>query len=97
VKKHRGLYEDPSWQESRAKLDPSVRRFDEAFRFFTENISTEPYVNTTAFLGEDHRILVANFPGVAEVWVYFRVEPDDNNCTLLWLESRGPRLTFRVG
>lgn len=97
VSKRRKLLYGPEWRESREKLDPDVDRFEEAFRFMAENIATEPLTNSTPFLGEDHRILVGLIPGVAELWVYFRIEPDDESCTLLWIESRGGTLGFRVG
>jgi hypothetical protein len=96
-KKWRGLTEGDEWGESRKKLDPSAKRFDEAFLWFAEHIATKPRVNTTPFLDEDRRILIANLPGIAELWIYFRIEPDDDTCTLLWLGSRGPRILFRVG
>jgi hypothetical protein len=91
------LFEGPQWDESRQAIDPDLKRFDEAFRFIEENISVEPRENTTPFLSDDHRILVSPIPGVAELWVYFRIEPDDDNCTLLWIESRGATLGFRIG
>ena len=97
MSKRRGLYEDPDWDESRQNVDPSLRRFDEALRFAFENISVAPYTNTTPFLTDDHRILRVLVPGVAELWIYFRVEPDDDNCTLLWIESSGGHVPFRLG
>lgn len=97
MRKRRGLFEGPEWDASRERVDPSIQRFDEAFRFIAENISVAPMVNSTPFLGEDYRIIVEKFPGIAEVWIYFRIEPDDDNCTLLWIESKGGQVGFRVG
>jgi hypothetical protein len=97
VRKWRTLYEGPEWDSCRKRVDPSITRFDEAFRWTAENIATAPVVNSTAFLSEDHRVIIMSFPGVAEVWIYFRIEPDDESCTLLWVESRGGQIPFRVG
>jgi hypothetical protein len=98
VKKRRELLEGPEWQASREKIDPDLARFDETFRFMAENISAEPRVNTTPFLDDDdHRILVGTVPGIAELWVYFRIAADDESCTLLWIESAGGAIGFRVG
>lgn len=95
--KYRGIFEGSEWDACRQKIDPDLRRFDEAFRFAYYNIAVEPRINTTPFLSENHRILRVNFPGVAELWVYFRIEPDDNNCTLLWIHSTLDTIGFRVG
>jgi hypothetical protein len=98
VRKIRTLIEGPEWAGSRRKLDPNIRRFDEAFRFAAWNIAVAPLVNTTPFLSQDHRILQLDFPGVADVFVYLRIEPNDDACTLLWVEVLGgPRFLFRVG
>jgi hypothetical protein len=97
VKKHRTLYEGPEWDASRRKIDPNLPRFEEAFRWAAYNIATEPLINSTAFLDDDHRVMVFPIPGVADLWIYFRIEPGDNSCTLLWVHSRGEQITFRVG
>jgi hypothetical protein len=97
VNKHRDVFEGPEWEESCRKIDPDVRRWDEAFRWTSFRIATEPRLGTTAFLTEDHRIVPLNLPGVAELYVYFRIESDDESCTLLWVASKGDTLAYRVG
>ena len=97
VTKWRGLFEGDEWDSCRRKLDPNLPRFDEVFRWMGEHISRKPREATTPFGDDDHRVMVALIPGVAELWIYFRIEPDDNNCTLLWIESKGDRVIFRVG
>jgi hypothetical protein len=97
VPKIRTLIEADTWQPSLAVL-ASPRRWDEAFRAAAYNIATKPYANTTPFLSNNHRILTVPIPGVVTLYVYFRVDPDDNTCTLLWVESLGgPRVLNRVG
>jgi hypothetical protein len=90
MRKMRGVFEGPEWDTSRTGLSPET--FDDVFRFALFNISAAPKVNTTPFLTDDYRILRTSLPNVVEVWVYFRIEPDDNNCTLLWMHCRGLRV-----
>lgn len=93
----RTLIEAETWNPSRAVL-ATPQQWDAAFRATAWNISTKPYVNTTPFLSENHRISTLVFPGVVRLYVYFRIEPDDNACTLLWVDSLGgPRVLNRVG
>lgn len=88
--KLRGIYRDPAFEKCCEELAPSMQRFDDAFRGIEFLIAVEPYINTTPFTDEHHRIMITTeYPGVPELWVYFRVEPDDNNCTLLWLAVPG--------
>jgi hypothetical protein len=97
VKKYRGLFEGPEWDESRREIEPDPERFDAGFRFAAHNISTEPRTNTTPFLSESHRILVFPISYYGQLWVYFRIEPDDESCTLLWIEERKHDLELRPG
>jgi hypothetical protein len=97
VKKQRGIFEGPEWDESRRAIDPDPKRFDAGFRFAAYNISTEPRINTTRFLTEDHRILVFPISYYAQLWVYFRIESDDESCTLLWIHERKHDLSLRPG
>ena len=97
MKKHRGLIEGDEWEASRQKVDPDPERFDKGFRFAAYNISTEPRVNTTPFLSDDHRILRIPTSYYSELWIYFRIEPDDENCTLLWIQERKHDLGLRPG
>jgi hypothetical protein len=93
VKRRRGLFEGPQWDVSRRKIDTDIKRFDEGFAWALEHISVEPREGTTPFVTDDYRILEVWYPNVAKVFVFFRIEPDDDNCTLLWMHGRG----FRVG
>jgi hypothetical protein len=97
VKKTRTLYEGPEWEGSRQAVDPDVKRFDEAFRFIAYNIAVAPRVNTTPFLSDNYRILVSPLSYYVDLWVYFRIEPDDESCTLLWLQTRKHDLGLRAG
>lgn len=97
MKTTRGLYEGPEWEQSRQAVEPDAKRWDKAFRFGSYNIAVEPRLNTTPFLSENHRILVIPITYYAELWVYFRIEPDDQNCTLLWVHRRQHDLGLRVG
>jgi hypothetical protein len=86
----RGIFEGPEWKPSRDKVWLyGEQAFDDAFRWVIWHIAVEPRVATTQFLSDDHRILRTSLPSVIEVWVYFRIEPGDENCTLLWMEGRG--------
>jgi hypothetical protein len=88
VKKRRTLIEGPEWDKSRHAVDRDVQRFDEAFRFIAYNISAAPKANSTQFLTSDHRVLISPVSLVADLWVYFRIEPDGEACTLLWIVKR---------
>lgn len=99
MRKIRTLVEGDDWGPSLKKaLIVTPQQWDDAFRAASWNIATRPYENTTPFISERERILTLNFPGVAKLSVYFRVEADDNVCTLLWVESHGgQRVLMRVG
>jgi hypothetical protein len=88
----RGLFEGPEWDACRERIGLTVETFDEVFRFAAENISVAPQVNTTPFLTDDYRIMRLSLPNVLELWVFFRIDSDDENCTLLWMEGRGLRV-----
>jgi hypothetical protein len=91
VRKWRTLYEGEQWDPV-GQTNLSAETFDEVFRFAAENIATAPTVNTTPFLTDRHRIMRLSLPNVVELWVYFRIEPDDESCTLLWMVARGIRV-----
>lgn len=99
MEKIRGLYEGAEWDASRQAVESGsgVRQFDDWFRFPSYNIAVAPKVNTTAFLGENHRILVIPVSYYRDLWVYFRIEPDDEACTLLWVQERKHGLELRAG
>jgi hypothetical protein len=90
MRKMRTIAEGSEWDSSKTGLSPET--FDDVFRFALFNISVDPLTNTTPFMDSNHRILRTSLPNVVEVWVYFRIEPDDNVCTLLWMECRGLRV-----
>ena len=70
------------------KLRLTQSEWDEHFRFAVEeNISEQPLVNTFSFLDVGHRLIQMQIPNWI-IWVFFRIEPDDEYCTLLWLEAR---------
>jgi hypothetical protein len=88
ARKSRGLFEDDGWTESLGKAKLPVAVWDERFVYSIFNISEQPLENTTAFLTEDYRLLQVGLPNEMVGWVFFRIEPDDENCTLLWIEVR---------
>jgi hypothetical protein len=95
ARKARGVFEGEQWAESLAEAGISVEEWDDRFRYAVDvNISYQPLQNTTQFLEENHRLLQVSRPNELIGMVYFRIEPDDNNCTLLWIEAK--RFT-RVG
>jgi hypothetical protein len=95
TRKARGVFEGPEWAASREAAGISVDQWDDRFRYAVDvNISYQPLQNTTPFGEETHRLLQVSLPNELIGMVYFRIEPDDNNCTLLWIEAR--RFT-RVG
>lgn len=93
----RTLYEGPEWEDSKRAVDPDAKRFDEAFRFISYNIAVGPRTNTTRFLTENHRILVSPLSYTSQLWVYFRIAPDDESCTLLWVQTRKHDVMLTVG
>jgi hypothetical protein len=94
ARKWRGIFEADEWRDSLAAAGLSAQDWDERFRFAIENISVQPLENTTPFLDHEYRIIQVSLPNELIGWVYFRIEPDDENCTLLWIEVRRFR---RVG
>ena len=95
ARKSRGIFEGPEWDPQLDKLGVTQAEWDEHFRFTIEaNISVQPLENTYTFLGHEYRLIQGWIPNAWILWIYFRIEPDDENCTLLWLE---PRQIRRIG
>jgi hypothetical protein len=89
ARKSRGIFEGPEWAESLAAADIPVEVWDETFLWAIENISERPLVNTFPFLDqEDRRLIQVSIPNALLAWVYFQVEGNDENCTLLWIEVK---------
>jgi hypothetical protein len=95
ARKTRGIYEGEQWAASLAAANIPVQVWDERFRFATENISVQPLQNSTPFIDHPYRLLQVYLPNEMIAWVFFRIEPDDENCTLLWIT--GARRIIRVG
>jgi hypothetical protein len=93
-RKSRGIFEGDQWAQSLAdsKITPQI--WDERFLFSIMNISQRPLENTHPFLEHPYRLIQVSLPNELLGNVYFRIEPDDNNCTLLWIEAKQIR---RVG
>jgi hypothetical protein len=88
AEKSRGIIEGAEWDPQLVRLRLTPQEWDEHFCFaIEENISVKPLVNTYRFLEESHRLIQMQIPNWI-IWVYFRIEPDDECCTLLWLEAR---------
>ena len=91
AQRSRGIFEGNEWDPQLMKLRLTQEEWDEHFRFSIEqNISVSPLVNTYSFLEDHYRLIQMQIPNWI-IWVYFRIEPDDENCTLLWLEARAIR------
>ena len=90
AEKWRGLFEGPEWEQSRLALSGGgdIRRWDDGFRWIARHLATSPRTATTPFLSDDHRILRWRVSLTMELWVYFRIESDDESCTLLWIAER---------
>jgi hypothetical protein len=88
ARRSRGIFEGEEWTESLGKANIHVPIWDERFLWAIENISEQPLVNTFPFLTEDYRLIQVSMPNELIGWVYFRIEPDDENCTLLWIDVR---------
>ncbi len=88
ARKLRGIYEGAEWAASLSGANISVEDWDHRFPWAQENISVQPLKNTFEFLDVAHRLIQISFPNQMVGWVYFRIEPDDENCTLLWIEAR---------
>jgi hypothetical protein len=43
---------------------------------------------TTPFLSRPYRIIQVFIPNRMIGWVYFKIEADDEHCTLLWIEAK---------
>src|SRR5688572_10559628 len=86
--KLRGIFEGDEWAESLAAVAISERDWDQRFRFASWNIAVQPLINTRPFLDESKRVIQVSLANELIGWVYFRIEPDDANCTLLWIEAR---------
>jgi hypothetical protein len=89
ARRARGIFEGTEWSPHLHALGLTQAEWDEYFRFTIEtNISVQPLVNTHPFVTEDLRLIQMSIPNRWLIWIYFRIEPDDNNCTLLWMETR---------
>jgi hypothetical protein len=78
------------WAQSLFEAEISTRKWDldPHFVFALHNISVQPLKNTTAFLDESRRLIQVSLPNELVGWVFFRVEPSDQACTLLWITVR---------
>jgi hypothetical protein len=88
ARKSRGIFEGQEWTDSLAAAQISMADWDERFLFAITNISVQPLENSHAFLEHSHRLIQVSLPNEMIADVYFRIEPDDNNCTLLWIEAK---------
>lgn len=89
----RDIKEDGGWDECRQKIEPDAERFDDLFRAIGIALSRNPKACSTGLTGPDdnHRVLITEeYPGVPELWVYFRIEAGDACCALLWIERPEP-------
>jgi hypothetical protein len=89
ARRSRGIFEGDEWDPQLDRLGVTQAEWDEYFRFsIEENVSVQPLVNTYAFLSDEYRLIQMWIPNRWIIWVYFRIEADDENCSLLWLEPR---------
>ena len=94
ARKLRGLFEGTEWAQSLADAGITVKEWDDAWNWATENIAVQPLQNSWPYLDDLHRIIQLSIPNELLVWIYFRIEPDDENCTLHWIKTQRIR---RVG
>ncbi|SRR6266542_4654607 len=87
-RKSRGIFEGEDWADSLAAAQISAADWDERFLFAILNISVQPLENSHPFLEQSHRLIQVSLPNEMIADVYFRIEPDDANCTLLWIEAK---------
>jgi hypothetical protein len=93
-RKSRGIFESEEWAQSLEDAQITPQIWDDRFLFSIVNISEQPLENTHPFLEHRYRLIQVSLPNELIGDVYFRIEPDDNNCTLLWIEAKRIR---RVG
>jgi hypothetical protein len=93
-RKWRGVFEGDEWGNSLEAAGISPEVWDDRFLFAIENIAKQPLENTHPFLEHPYRLIQVSLPNELIGDVYFRIEADDNNCTLLWIEAKRIR---RVG
>ena len=89
--KRRGLFEGPEWDEFAWNVEPDAVRFDEQFLGISNSIHLDALANSEGLVEDDdeYRVLVTDeYPDAPELWVYFRIE-DDDNVELLWVVKRG--------
>lgn len=87
ARKWRGIFEGPEWDESLGGAGISPALWDQRFLFAIENISVQPLENTFPFLEHRFRLIQVSVPNLIAN-VYFCIEEDDENCTLLWIEAK---------
>lgn len=87
-RKSRGIFEGPEWAESLGRAHIPIPVWDERFLWALEAISEQPLEGTHGFIEHGHRLIQVSLPNEFVGWVFFRIEPDDENCTLLWIEVR---------
>jgi hypothetical protein len=88
AKKSRGIFEGAEFAGSLKAANISVPDWDLRLRWVTNHVSTQPLVDTTAFLTHPYRLMQIWFPNRMIGWLYFRIEPNDENCTLLWVQAK---------
>jgi hypothetical protein len=86
--KRRTVAEGEDWAESLAAAKISAQDWDERFAWVVEHVSVQPLVDTFPFLEHRYRLMQIWLPNQMIGWLYFCIEPDDNHCTLLWVEVK---------
>jgi hypothetical protein len=83
--KQRSVVEGEEWADSLAEAKIDVKVWDDRLSWVVEHVSVQPLVDSYPFLEENYRILQIHLPNEMVGWIYFRIEPDDEHCTLLWV------------
>lgn len=93
-RKRRTVIEGEEWAESLSAAGITAQVWDERFGFAVENISVQPLQNSWPYLDEARRLIQVALPNQLVAWVYFRIEANDDYCTLQWIEAKPIR---RIG
>lgn len=86
--KRRSVIEGEEWAESLAKAKIDVKDWDGRLRWVVEHVSVQPLVDTFPFLEHPYRLMHIYLPNQMVGYIFFRIEPDDEHCTLLWVHAQ---------
>ena len=87
---------DRYWRETseyaarRDEIMQDVARYDEFFLGFEHFFLNDPELLSWEVSGTDLRVMRTNadwgFPGIPDLWIYFRMVEDGKCCELCWIQ-----------